>query len=258
MTRKLCKVAKNQVIAPGHHVLTLESSIGNGFDPGQFVQLGIEPTFLPRPFSILSADDCHLSILSKVVGVGTRRLFECTVGQRVWVLGPLGKGFRSYSSPDKAIIVGGGVGIPPVYALAVRLSVAGTVPTIIVGARTSDQLLLTSDLNAIGGKLHVMTDDGSAGGCGTVIDRLKELLHTDSHNCCVYACGPHPMLFAVASLCYSRGASCQVAVEANMACGFSVCQGCAVSNSKGGYDLVCRDGPVFDAGRLSWSEERQA
>ena len=255
--RQLCDVVANRVVAPEHHVLTLACGLGAGFEPGQFVQLGLEPAYLPRPFSILRADGRHLAVLSKAVGLGTRALFACAPGQRVWVLGPLGRGFRSDSSAS-SILVGGGVGLPPIYALAERLSRTGTPPRVIVGARTAGQVLLREELAALGAEVHVMTDDGSAGGRGTAADRLRELLGTDATGCRVYACGPEPMLAAVADLCRRNGTPCQVAVEEHMACGFGACQGCAVRTAAGGYDLVCRDGPAFDAERLAWPGRAEA
>ena len=251
MTRQLCEVVANRVVAPEHHVLTLACDLGAGFEPGQFVQLGLEPAYLPRPFSILRADGRRLAVLSKAVGVGTRALFACTPGRRVWVLGPLGCGFRR-DGTAASILVGGGVGLPPVYALAERLAAEGAVPCVIVGARTAEQVLLRKELTTLGAEVHVMTDDGSAGGRGTAADRLHELLQAGGGECRVYACGPWPMLAAVAELCRRSGTPCQVAVEEHMACGFGACQGCAVATAAGGYDLVCRDGPAFDAERLAW------
>ena len=257
MTRQRCKVVANRVVAPEHHVLTLASDLGVGFEPGQFVQLGLEPVYLPRPFSILRADGCRLAILSKTVGVGTRALFVCTPGQRVWVLGPQGRGFRR-DSEAPSILVGGGVGLPPMYALAERLASEGTVPRVIVGARTAGQILLLEELTELGAEVHVMTNDGSFGDRGTAADRLRELLSLDGDQCQVYACGPGPMLAAVADICRRKGAPCQVAVEEHMACGFGACQGCAVQTAAGGYDLVCRDGPAFDAERLAWPDKEEA
>ena len=251
MTRQLCEVVSNQVLAPEHHVLTLACGLGAGFEPGQFVQLGLEPAFLPRPFSILRADGRHLAVLSKVVGVGTRALFACMPGQQVWVLGPLGRGFRRDGAAP-SILVGGGVGVPPLYALAERMTREGAVPRVIVGARTAVQVLLVEELAEFGAEVHVMTDDGSAGSRGTAADRLQELLRANAEKCRVYACGPEQMLAAVADLCRRSGTPCQVAVEEHMACGFGACQGCAVRTAAGGYDLVCRDGPAFDAERLAW------
>ena len=262
MTRQLCEVVANRVVAPEHHVLTLACSLDAGFEPGQFVQLGLDPAYLPRPFSILRADGRRLEVLSKAVGVGTRALFACTPGQRVWVLGPLGCGFRcdhaGAAGAAAPILVGGGVGLPPVYALAERLAGEGAVPRVIVGARTSDQVLLREELVALGAEVHVMTDDGSAGGRGTAADRLQNLLQEAGGECRVYACGPEPMLAAVAGICRRSGTPCQVAVEEHMACGFGACQGCAVRTAAGGYDLVCRDGPAFDAERLAWPDRAQA
>ncbi len=251
MTRQLCEVAANRVVAPDHHVLTLSCGLGAGFEPGQFVQLGVEPAYLPRPFSILRADRRHLAVLSKTVGAGTRALFARTPGQRVWVLGPLGRGFRCGGAAD-SILVGGGVGVPPIYALAERLAGKGAAPRVIAGARTAHHLLLHREFAALGVEVGVMTDDGSAGGRGTAADLLAEWLRAGGGDPRVYACGPAPMLAAVAAICRRSGAPCQVAVEEHMACGFGACQGCAVATAAGGYELVCRDGPAFDAGRLAW------
>lgn len=251
VTRQHCEVIANRVVAPDHHVLTLACGLGAGFEPGQFVQLGLEPAYLPRPFSIMRAGGRRLEVLSKAVGVGTRALFAAAPGQRVWVLGPLGRGFRADAAAP-SILVGGGVGLPPLYALAERLAGQERAPRVIVGARTADQVLLQEELAALGAEVHVMTDDGSAGGRGTAADRLGGMLRSDGGRCRVYACGPAPMLAAVAGLCRRNGTPCQVAVEEHMACGFGACQGCAVRTAAGGYDLVCRDGPAFDAERLAW------
>ena len=251
MTRQLCRVAANRVVAPEHHVLTLACGLGEGFQPGQFVQLGVEAAYLPRPFSILWADRRRLAVLSRAVGAGTRALFARAPGQRVWVLGPLGCGFR-HDGAAGSILVGGGVGVPPIYALAARLAAAGAAPRVIVGARTADQVLLRGEFAALGVSVGVMTDDGSAGGRGTAADLLAEWLDEGGAERRVYACGPAPMLAAVAAICRLRGAPCQVAVEEHMACGFGACQGCAVATAAGGYALVCRDGPAFDAERLAW------
>ena len=239
------------MVAPEHHLLTMATNLAAGFDPGQFVQIGFEPAYLPRPFSIMKANGCHLTVLSKAVGLGTRALFSCTPGQKVWVLGPQGRGFcRDSSVPS--ILGGGGVGLPPVYALAERLVGEGMVPQVIVGARTATQVLLREELIGLGTEVHVMTDDGSVGDRGTTVDRLQELLLSNNDQCRVYACGPSLMLAAVADLCRRNDTLCQVAVEEHMACGFGACQGCAVQTAAGGYDLVCRDGPVFNAQRLAW------
>ena len=256
MTRQRCEVVSNRVVAPDHHVLTLACSLGAGFEPGQFVQLGLEPMFLPRPFSILRSDGRHLAVLSKVVGVGTRALFACMPGQQVWVLGPLGRGFRRDDTAP-SILVGGGVGLPPLFALAERMSGEGVVPRVVVGARTAEQVLLGEELAALGAEVHVMTDDGSAGGRGTAADRLEELLQASVAQFRVYACGPWPMLAAVTDICRRARTPCQVAVEEHMACGFGACQGCAVRTATDGYDLVCRDGPVFEAERLAWPQWKE-
>ncbi len=203
-----------------------------------------ERPYLPRAFSFLRAADGTLSFMLEQVGPGTRRLAELEAGDGLWLTGPLGEGFRAPGDGRRALLAGGGVGVPPLAAWATAL-----------GGRASAVLGFRDALHAAGAELvedaavMVATDDGSIGHHGLVTDLLAAELDRDPH-AVVYACGPPAMLEAVRALCERREVPAQLALEAGMACGFGACYGCVVALRGGGYARVCVDGPVIDADRL--------
>jgi len=227
--------------------------------PGQFYMLAAaerwgagtdERPFLPRAFSFLHAGDGALGFMFEDVGPGTSRLFELAAGDELWILGPLGLGF---SAPDvgpparRAILAGGGVGIPPLTAWARELAAQGIPAEALLGFRDAhhaEGAALLSDA-----PVTLATDDGSVGTHGLVTDLLAASLDEDDA-ATVYACGPPGMLEAVRALCAARGVPAQLALEAGMACGFGACYGCVVPVSGGGYIRLCVDGPVIDAARI--------
>jgi NAD(P)H-flavin reductase len=222
--------------------------------PGQFYMLAAaerwgagedDRPFVPRAFSFLGAADGQLSFMFEDVGPGTRRLGELRAGDELWITGPLGEGFELPAGGRRAILAGGGVGVPPLAAWARVLDARGFAPTIVLGFRDAP--------HAAGAKVveqaSIATDDGSVGHHGFVTELLAGELDRDDH-AVVYACGPPAMLEAVRALCEVRGVTAQLALEAGMACGFGACFGCVVPVRDGGYLRVCVDGPVLDAARL--------
>jgi len=222
--------------------------------PGQFYMLASEHRwgagdderpYVPRAFSFLSAGDGALSFMFEDVGPGTRRLGELQPGDGLWLTGPLGAGFTLPPAGRRAILVGGGVGIPPLSAWASVLTAHDTALTALLGFRDAH--------HAAGAALladaRVATDDGSVGHHGLVTDLLCAELDADDA-AIVYSCGPPGMLEAVRALCEQRGVAAQLALEAGMACGFGACYGCVVATRDGAYARVCVDGPVFDAAQL--------
>jgi NAD(P)H-flavin reductase len=179
------------------------------------------------------------------VGPGTERLAELGPGDGLWVLGPLGRGFRAPGEGQRALLCGGGVGIAPLAILQDSLRAAGAEAPALLGFRDAP--------HAAGAELlhepRVATDDGSVGHAGLVTELLDRALDEDGP-AVVYACGPPPMLEAVRELCDTRGVAAQLALESGMACGFGACFGCVVPLREGGYMRVCVDGPVVEAGRL--------
>jgi dihydroorotate dehydrogenase electron transfer subunit len=217
---------------------------------------------LPRAFSVYRISQGEggapvVEILYKVLGKGTRYLAQMDPGQAVEILGPLGNAFTVPETMETAVLVAGGIGVPPIVALAMEI-VKGQRPLeVFLGGKTADDILCVEDFERIGAGLHITTEDGSKGTCGLITDLLVPfLLGSRLSALHIFTCGPPGMLAAVARMAEERGMPCQTSVEANMACGFGACMGCAIEvRSKGpgpNYKLVCKDGPVFDSRDLVW------
>jgi NAD(P)H-flavin reductase len=224
--------------------------------PGQFAMLatvehwgGLEDgrPYLPRAFSVARRVGQELHFLLEEVGPGSRRLCELRAGDRVWVLGPLGRGFTPPPSGRSAILVGGGVGIAPLAILQDSLEAEATV---LLGFRDAARACGASLLR----RPLVATDDGSTGHHGLVTDLLAARIRRDA-SVVVFGCGPAGMLEGVRAICADHGIPAQLALEAAMACGFGACFGCVVPSRRGGYLRVCVDGPVIDAAELDHVDE---
>jgi len=236
--------------------------------PAQFFMLGIpgSETLLRRPFSVCGlpgtfddAADGAVQILYKVVGRGTGLLASLAPGAALNVLGPLGNGFEAPSRPGaRPVFVAGGIGSAPFPALASWLSGRAAPPLMYYGARSKDDLPLADWFAAHTERLIVTTEDGSAGHKGLVTEPLRELLDSsEARSLHLYACGPEPMLKALAKLARDHDVSCDLSLEAHMACGFGVCLGCVVPTRRPGsdeihYARVCVEGPVMRSGALAW------
>ncbi len=236
-----------------------------GFAPGQFAMLAAgsvsaarrSDPLLPRPMAVYRAQAgrgwSDVEILYKRVGRGTALLAEALPGQRVAIVGPLGRAFPRPRAGERVTVVAGGTGIASVRELAARL--AGSHPVeLLFGARTAGELMAVEDFEALGIPLRIATEDGSAGERGVVTDLLESALDADAPapGRRVYVCGPTAMMRRCAEIAAERGAPCVAALETTMACGFGVCLGCAAPLRRGGYALVCRDGPAFDAAVIDW------
>jgi dihydroorotate dehydrogenase electron transfer subunit len=245
--RRLLTVAGSEELG-AYRLLRVEDPDAPDPEPGQFAMLAAaerwgggedERPYLPRAFSIARHEGGESQYLLEDVGPGSRRLCELRAGDRVWVLGPLGRGFQAPGERRRAILVGGGAGIAP---LAILQDALGDDVTVLLGFRDGER--------AQGARLlrgaQVASDDGSAGRHGLVTELLLEELERDPE-AVVYACGPAPMLESVRAICRERSLPAQLALEAPMACGFGACFGCAVAKRGGGYLRVCVDGPVIDA-----------
>jgi dihydroorotate dehydrogenase electron transfer subunit len=230
-----------------------------GFAPGQFVMLSPgartsvwrSDPLLPRPMAVFRAS-AHgdVEILYQKSGRGTRLLAETLPGQQVSLLGPLGRPFELPAPGERALLVAGGTGIASVHELAARLAGRGDVE-VLLGARSADDLMGERDFAALGVPLRVATEDGSRGTRGLVTELLERAL-AEPGSARVYACGPTRMMERAAAICAAHRRPCVVSLENHMACGFGVCLGCAAPVARGGYALVCREGPVFDAASVVW------
>ena len=257
----------NRVVAPEHNLLTVATrEIGRHAHAGQFAQIRIPggAVFLPRPFSFLAVKGDRCAFLSRAIGPGTRALAGLAEGTELELLGPLGQGFdlAAAATGGEVIVVGGGVGVPPlVHAAAELVPLTGTA---LIGASRGEVLLCEEEFAGLGWCVRVATDDGSRGHGGFVTELLEQALARATGKRAqpptVLACGPHAMLHRCAELAAASGAACQVALEEPMACGFGVCLGCAIrvhtpdpdEPSGAAYALVCRDGPVFPAEHVLW------
>jgi dihydroorotate dehydrogenase electron transfer subunit len=217
--------------------------------PGQFVHILCgEGSFLRRPLSICDAQGDTLTLVFERKGAGTRYLSERRAGDALDILGPLGNGFELREG--KYLLVGGGIGVPPLLFAAKRAEGADAV----LGFRTKDAVILEDEFRAACGNVAVTTDDGSYGYFGTVAAPLREYLEVGGY-AGVLACGPRAMLRAVAEVCAEYNVPCQVSMEERMGCGVGACLVCACETLEGGARAmrrVCKDGPVFRAEEVCW------
>ncbi len=235
-----------------------------GFAPGQFLMLSPgavgaarrDDPLLPRPMAVyresIDGGSPEIEVLYKVAGRGTALLADARPGDCVRVVGPLGQPFELPASGERAVLVGGGTGIASLYELAARARASARVD-VLLGARSAGDLMGADDFEALGVGVQVATEDGSRGTRGLVTVLLDRAL-AEGGGGRVYACGPTPMMRAVAERARSAGWPTFVSLENPMACGFGVCLGCAVPLAGEGFALVCRDGPVFDADAVLWEE----
>jgi dihydroorotate dehydrogenase electron transfer subunit len=234
----------------------------SGFLPGQFVMISPgartsaerSDPLLPRPMAVYRAHPraggAEVEILYKRMGRGTRLLAETLPGQSLRLVGPLGRPFPAPAAGERPLLVAGGTGIASVYQLAAWLRESGSCE-VLLGARRADDLMGEADFAALGVSLRIATEDGSRGERGLVTELLERALK-ERGGARVYTCGPTPMMERVAQLASAAGLPCVASLENHMACGFGVCLGCAAPLAAGGYALVCRDGPAFDAGKIAW------
>ncbi len=233
------------------------------FEPGQFIMLrrgGSLDPLLGRAFSIyrISGTEPIVEILYKIMGKGTACLAQQKPGDALEVLGPLGNAFTVPAEERTTVLVAGGIGVPPIAALAARLAARGSrPPRVFLGGKTGADILSAKEFEAMGAALAVTTEDGSLGAAGKITDLVEPYLRSGPpYPIGVYVCGPPGLLLAIALMTEAREIPCQVSMEASMACGFGACMGCAVEARSAGpavaYKLVCQDGPVFDARALVW------
>jgi dihydroorotate dehydrogenase electron transfer subunit len=256
----------NDEISPGYRRMRLSATDAfvDEAAPGRFVMLRIEDSadpLLRRPFAIFdanaSASGTYFEILYRVVGKGTARLSAKKEGDRLDILGPLGKGFRPDTSAEEHWLVGGGIGLAPLYALARKLSSLPSVVSLFAGGRGRADILCADEFKALGIECNFTTEDGSLGARALVTQSLIGRIESLKSNVAIYACGPRGMLRAVARIAARHAIPCQVSLESRMACGIGVCLGCVVEGRNSSaqtpdFHCVCAEGPVFDANEIDW------
>jgi len=212
--------------------------------PGQFVNLLIDGLYLRRPISVCDLADDRLTLIYKVVGQGTEKMRQMRPGETIDALSGLGNGYDLSPAGEKPLLLGGGVGVPPLYLLAKKLIARGKAVSVRLGFNTAGEVFYEDEFRALGADVRVATVDGSHGQKGFVTDILPEEC---SH---YFACGPEPMLKAVHRAVQADG---QLSFEARMGCGFGACMGCTCETIAG-YKRICKDGPVMRKGEILWKD----
>lgn len=230
------EIQSNEQIAKNVYRMQLGGDT-TGILPGQFVNIRVEGQFLRRPISVCNIADGILIIIYKVVGVGTEAMSRLPIGTQLDVLTVLGNGYDLSKAGDRPLLVGGGVGVPPMYMLARQLREMGKKVRVILGFNTKDEVFYEEEFRALGCEVVVTTVDGSHGIKGFVTNAL------DGKQSYYYTCGPLPMIKA---LLQAAGTNGEVSMEERMGCGFGACMGCTIQTTQG-PKRVCKEGPVFPA-----------
>lgn len=235
------KILSNEKIAENVYKMVLEGDTQYITAPGQFVNLLIKDKFLRRPISICDCDDKTITIIYKVVGEGTEIMSRMSEGENLDALTGLGNGYE-ISASAKPLLIGGGVGVPPMYMLAKKLVEDGQQVTVILGFNTESEIFYEEEFRALGVDVRVTTVDGSYGIKGFVTDAFP-----DDYDY-FYTCGPMPMFRAVNEKTVTSG---QFSFEERMGCGFGACMGCSCK-TKYGNKRICKDGPVLVKEEIIW------
>ncbi len=210
---------------------------------GQFVNIRLEGKFLRRPISVCDSIPGELTLLYKIVGDGTAQMSRMRAGEELDILSGLGNGYDLSLAGDAPLLIGGGVGVPPMYMLAKELLTQGKTVTVILGFNTASEIFYKQEFEALGCRVYVTTVDGTAGTRGFVTDVMKELDYTY-----FYTCGPEPMFRAIFKTAKTSG---QFSFEERMGCGFGACMGCSCKTVTG-YKRICKEGPVMKKEELIW------
>ena len=242
MKQGLFRITENVKLTDTVMRMRLEGDISDITAPGQFINIKLDGLYLRRPISVYDRDENGVTIVYKVVGKGTEQMRNMTDGT-LDVLTGLGNGYDISLAGDTPLLIGGGVGVPPLYMLAKQLISEGKSVTVILGFNTKQEIFCEQEFKELGACVLVTTVDGSVGIKGSVTDAMKDL--TYSH---FYTCGPEPMLKAVYRATTTDG---QFSFEERMGCGFGACMGCSCKTITG-YKRICKDGPVLRKEEILW------
>ena len=243
MTQGIYEIVLNEKLTDNVYKMIIKGDTSAITAPGQFVNIKLEGKYLRRPISICDYSEKDITLIYKVVGVGTEQMAEMSEGESLDVLVGLGNGYSTAESGEKALLIGGGVGVPPLYNLCKKLISEGKEASVILGFNTKSEIFLYDDFKALGAKVTVATADGSFGVKGFVTDAMKDMDYTY-----FYTCGPEPMFRAIESVARSSG---QYSFEERMGCGFGACMGCSCK-TKYGNKRICKDGPVLKREEIVW------
>ena len=243
MNRGIYTVKENRALTDSVYLMKLEGDTSSITAPGQFINISLDGFYLRRPISICDYDDKEITIIYKTVGEGTLAMSRLAAGAELDVLCGLGNGFNVAKCGEKPVLIGGGVGVPPLYNLCKKLISLGKNVTVILGFNTESEIFYKDEFSALGADVIVTTVDGSCGVKGFVTDALINIDYDY-----FYTCGPMPMFRAIEKTASAGG---QYSFEERMGCGFGACMGCSCK-TKYGNKRICKDGPVLDREEIVW------
>ena len=245
MKQSIFKITENTQLTATVFKMKLQGDVSDITSSGQFVNIKLDGLYLRRPISVCDSEDGVLTLIYKVVGKGTEQMSKMQAGEELDILTGLGNGYDTSLSGDKPVLLGGGVGVPPLYMLCKKLIAEGKSVSVVLGFNTKNEIFCEEDFKALGATVYVATADGSYGIKGFVTDALKEIDYTY-----FYTCGPEPMLKALYKATATSG---QFSFEERMGCGFGACMGCSCKTVTG-YKRICKDGPVLKKEEILWAD----
>lgn len=243
MKQGIFEIALNTPLNQLVYKMVLKGDVSAITNAGQFINIKLDGLFLRRPISVCDLDSDSVTIIYKVVGKGTEQLSKMNIGDKLDILTGLGNGYDLTLSGSNPVLIGGGVGVPPMYLLAKRLIEKGIKPTVILGFNNKDEIFYEKEFADLGLEVLVTTVDGSYGIKGFVTDALKDVDYSY-----FYTCGPEPMLKAIYKASKTSG---QMSFEERMGCGFGACMGCSCKTLTGNK-RICKEGPVMLKEEIIW------
>ena len=244
MKQVILTITENIPLTESVYKMRLSGDVGEIKNPGEFINLKLDGLYLRRPISVCDLSDSEVTIIYKIVGHGTEKMSEMKAGETLDTLVGLGNGYDTSLTGDRPLLLGGGVGVPPMFLLAKKLIAEGKKVSVVLGFNTKSEVFYEDEFKAIGADVTVTTADGSYGVKGFVTNAFTE---DYTHIC---TCGPEPMLKAVYKACKTSG---QFSFEERMGCGFGACMGCSCKTITG-YKRICKDGPVMKKEEILWED----
>lgn len=245
MKQGIFRITSNKKIARGIFKMTIAGDTSAITAPGQFVNIKLDGFFLRRPISVCDCVGENLTLIYKTVGNGTERMSRMAAGESLDLLTGLGNGYNTKASGGNPLLVGGGVGVPPMYMLCRELISEGKNVTVVLGFNSKDDVFYEDEFKALGADVHISTADGTYGTKGFVTDVIKNLQYTF-----FYTCGPEPMFRAMHKMMKTPG---QYSFEERMGCGFGACMGCSCKTLTGNK-RICKEGPVMESEEIIWAD----
>lgn len=246
MKQSIFEIISNESIACKTYKMILSGDTSQVTKPGQFVNIKIEGFSLRRPISICDCKNGKLTLIYKTVGAGTEKMSRMKQGESLDLLTGLGNGYSTQKGGNEPLLIGGGLGVPPLFLLCRSFTEKGIYPAVILGFNSEKEIFYEEEFRSLGAKVFVATADGSYGQKGFVTDVMRNLKYSF-----FYACGPLPMYKAIEKIAVTGG---EYSLEERMGCGFGACMGCSIM-TKNGPRRVCKDGPVFEREELIWQKD---